>query len=289
MPTIAEAKHFRRILVKRIKEFGIANPDKVHKEIGIKRDAEGDFIWFREWAIIPITKPRCSVCGKIMAEGSIHDPDGNMGYPIWQCINKKCNGQLIRRYEKELNDYREHEGMNDALRVMMDKMNIPLGYRSKNISNLTYFNKKEVVTAMREGKSIFIDGASGVGKTHLAIALLIEFGRKAPHRYHYRNLPIMFKDLQSMIRNEEDYTKLIDDAITYDCIVLDDLGAEKVTEYKREVLYDIINGRELIGRQTIVTSNLDYQLIKEQYDERLSSRLKAYVHFRLKGKDKRGE
>ena len=57
----------------------------------------------------------------------------------------------------------------------------------------------------------------------------------------------------------------------YDCICFDDLGAEKLTEAKRENLYYIIDSRYREMLPTIVTSNFTIQEISET-EPRIASR-----------------
>jgi DNA replication protein DnaC len=66
-------------------------------------------------------------------------------------------------------------------------------------------------------------------------------------------------------------------------LVLDDLGAEKVTDFSITTLYLIIDRRNRDLRPTIVTTNLSLQEIGEKIDGRISSRLSEMkiVHLAL--------
>jgi len=287
MVTKEEAKYFSRKLIKQIKVFLEDNPDKERVEIGIKRESDGDYIWYRDWHIVPPTKPKCSLCGQAMLESGICDPDGRLGYPLWFCDNKKCRKMLIVRYEKEIEEYRRGEGQTNLLKAIMDKMNIPLSYRNKTLSNLEWNGKNAIREKMKSGSNLFIYGNTGTGKTHLAVALLIDYGRYKPHKYRFENVPIMFSNIQRMVDNDENYTKIIDNTNMYDTLVLDDLGAGKITDYRREVLYNIISGRELTGKQTIITTNMTLRQIGKEFDDRLASRIDGYTHVSMRGEDQR--
>jgi DNA replication protein DnaC len=72
------------------------------------------------------------------------------------------------------------------------------------------------------------------------------------------------------------------------CLVIDDFGAERLTDFTRQVSYFIINTREQNDFQTIFTSNYSPEQINRLIDGRLSSRICgmcAVIH--LEGKDKR--
>lgn len=56
-------------------------------------------------------------------------------------------------------------------------------------------------------------------------------------------------------------------------LVLDDLGAEKVSDYVKQTLYLLINKRYGDCRDTIITSNLSLEEIGQSYGDRLASRI----------------
>jgi DNA replication protein DnaC len=75
-----------------------------------------------------------------------------------------------------------------------------------------------------------------------------------------------------------------------DCrlLVLDDLGAEKTSEWSLQTLYTIIDRRYREERQTIITSNLSLDELASQVDDRIASRLSELCRVvRLAGEDRR--
>ena len=111
-----------------------------------------------------------------------------------------------------------------------------------------------------------LSGGYGTGKTHLAIAALNEMGRG-----RFWKVP----DLLDWLRREG-YGERgigIDAALSAlrempVLLVLDDLGAEKTTEWAAEQLYRILDARYEARRPTIITSNHPWS----QMDGRLKSR-----------------
>ena len=70
---------------------------------------------------------------------------------------------------------------------------------------------------------------------------------------------ILRRSLALSPQEREDYImKLID----CDLLILDDFGMERQTEYAREQVFNIINGRYLAGTPMIVTTNLTLQQMK---------------------------
>ena len=108
-------------------------------------------------------------------------------------------------------------------------------------------------------RGLFFVGDPGVGKTHLAVAILkqVILTRGA------RGIFYDTRDLLKLIRgtyNDTNKTTELDvlrPVMEADLLVLDDLGAEKTSEWVEETLNLIVNSRYSENRTTIFTSNYD--------------------------------
>jgi DNA replication protein DnaC len=119
------------------------------------------------------------------------------------------------------------------------------------------------------GESLVLAGGVGTGKTHLAAALLIRAIRAGKHGL-FRSVPSLMNRLRSF-GPKGDYQNVLDDAIRYDTLVFDDLGAERCTDWVGEQLYMLIDERYTSNRQTVVTTNFQTpeELITHLEPERL--------------------
>ena len=60
-----------------------------------------------------------------------------------------------------------------------------------------------------------------------------------------------------------------------DLLILDDLGTEMTTSFVQSALYQLLNGRLLAGRSTVISTNLDPEELGRRYGAPLLSRLEG--------------
>lgn len=105
------------------------------------------------------------------------------------------------------------------------------------------------------GRGLILMGAVGCGKTHLGCAILncaLEDGYRAA----YWNVPRQLELLMPGNADEIDQMHILDKALMAQVLLLDDLGAEKSSEWTRKELMVILDERYRENRPTIITSNL---------------------------------
>ncbi len=116
---------------------------------------------------------------------------------------------------------------------------------------------------------LILEGAVGCGKTHLAYAVAGAcLGRGLPVFAH--TVPALLNLLRSGYESgqyEQWFTELKNVAL----LVLDDLGAQRDTDWAAEQLYELVNHRYAHRLPLVVTTNLDLE--RAPMDERLRSRL----------------
>ena len=102
---------------------------------------------------------------------------------------------------------------------------------------------------------LWLIGAFGAGKTHLAIAT----ARALIERLLLTVRFVSAAELIASVRGDGDGAKwdwgAVDRAISAELLILDDVGQEQPTPFSRDVLYRVIAGRYEAQRPTIITSN----------------------------------
>jgi DNA replication protein DnaC len=160
----------------------------------------------------------------------------------------------------------------DAGQKRLGTANIPRRYQHCTLANFEAYNdslKRAVVLAQRvidsfpgaEGgdRGLLLIGMPGVGKTHLAVAILKKcISDRAAHGLFYTTSDLMAL-LRSTYTSDEKATEsqVLRTMTAADVLVLDDLGRERATEWRDEMLHLIVNTRYSERRLTIFTTNFD--------------------------------
>lgn len=135
----------------------------------------------------------------------------------------------------------------------------------------------------RTSESLLFMGDTGLGKTHLTLAITYEL-LNSGYDVIYGAAYNLFSDMETEHFKEHTNTKY-NAAINCDLLVIDDLGGEFVSPYIQSLLYNIINTRDLNGKPTIINTNLAMSDIAARYTPRVASRLIKYTAKKFIGND----
>jgi DNA replication protein DnaC len=109
----------------------------------------------------------------------------------------------------------------------------------------------------QDGLGLLFTGANGVGKTHLAVSVLRELIETKGARGQFWDFHELIREIKNSYNAETQQTELqvLEPVVEADVLVLDDLGAWKMTDWMNDTLFYILNSRYLAKRATIITTN----------------------------------
>jgi DNA replication protein DnaC len=130
-------------------------------------------------------------------------------------------------------------------------------------------------------RGLLFMGGVGIGKTHLAVAILKSLTEKG--------VPCLFYEFGSLLKEIQDSynpvsqtseLKVLSPVLNVEVLVLDELGASKPTEWVRDTMMYIINSRYNDKKLTIFTTNYNDEQRKER-EESLEDRIGVRLRSRL--------
>lgn len=111
----------------------------------------------------------------------------------------------------------------------------------------------------RDSKGLLLFGTVGTGKTYYAACIA---NRLIDDGYHVlmTNFARLTNQIQGMFDGKQEY---IDSLNRYTLLIIDDLGAERKSEFMQEMVFNIIDSRYRSGLPFIITTNLSADEIKK--------------------------
>lgn len=184
----------------------------------------------------------------------------------------------------------------EMLEPRVEACGIPIRYRRATLDEMDVSNKNvqrmvERATAYvkeehwKNGLGLYISGPPGVGKTHVAAAIMIELIRLGVWPCSFWSVPDLLNDVRASYREkskqEDEGDDAFDDALMCEILVLDDIGTERQSEWVREILYAIIDYRYSNMLPTIYTSNYPLARLRDLLDPEIDGKHAAKLTGRI--------
>ena len=117
-------------------------------------------------------------------------------------------------------------------------------------------------------------GNPGIGKTYFCAALS-EWAEKNFASWRYWKEADLLKRVRSSIDDykNSDYLDALSYLIDDDLLMIDDIGSTGLNDWRREIIFALIDSRYNTMKPTILTSNFCRQQFEENFHERVVSRL----------------
>jgi DNA replication protein DnaC len=173
----------------------------------------------------------------------------------------------------------------DRSRKLAAAARIPLRYNNCSLDNFKSEQNSSQNIAFRYASRLVLDypavdrgllfmGAAGVGKTHLAVAIIKGLLAKG-FGCHFTEFGSLLKEIQGSYNpiSKSSELRVLAPVYQADVLVLDELGATVPTDWVRDTMYQIINKRYNDKKLTIFTTNyLDEPRIEKTEESTSTSR-----------------
>lgn len=179
-------------------------------------------------------------------------------------------------------------GIAQNVRWADDAEIVPKRFRGARLDQVPASVRERLAGPLQDGEGFMIHGSVGTGKTYIAAALVYDLLRTVPHnRIMFATMPDVLDRIRATYNGGE-RDDVLQRALSVPVLVLDDLGTEKVTDWVREKVYQIINRRYNEQLTTICTTNLAPSGLARHIGERTVSRLMEMCRVvKLDGTDRR--
>ena len=205
--------------------------------------------------------PVCSLCGGT----------GYVGSRMCECLRELCRQEQKRELAALLPTGRERFDNFDP-ELYPERFFPAYGTSARNLmrKNLNYCKKYAQEFKPGAGSLLF-SGATGLGKTFLSACVARQVAENGCS-VSYVTAGKLFSDLEA-VRFERAEESSLRDYRDCDLLIIDDLGTEMTTQFVIAALYEIVNGRLLEHKATLISTNLNENDLEARYGGQISSRL----------------
>ena len=218
-------------------------------------------------------KPACPLCGDT----------GWRGTEMCRCLRALCAQEQIRELSKLLDP---GEQSFDTFRMDYYSTSFWPEWGTSPRENMELVYEVCLNYAQKFGrfyfKNLFLSGAPGLGKTFLSACIARTVSENG-HSVVYDTAGNVFAQFEArkFLRDSDDGREARDETRRYlgcDLLILDDLGSELTTQFTQSALYELINGRLVGGKRTVISSNLSMEEAAVRYSPQIASRLEGEYH-----------
>jgi len=202
----------------------------------------------------------------------------------------ECRKELLKELaKKELASVSQSDKCsfdNFALDYYREAVDSELGISPrKRMNDILEYCKCYAEDFDNESESLYMHGSTGLGKTHLSLAIanvVAEKGYNVIYDTAQNILSSLEREKFSYSNSGEREKEILD----CDLLIIDDLGSEFSTQFTVAAVYNIVNTRINRSKPVIISTNLTGNELEAKYSQRVTSRIIGnYVSLRFVGDD----
>lgn len=202
----------------------------------------------------------------------------------------ECRKEILKQISKN-----ELNSVSPSNNCRFDNFNLsyyPMGFDEINkiiprnrMTEVLNYLKEYAEDFNEDSESLYFYGATGLGKTHLSLAIANVVTEKG-----YNVIYDSSQNLLSSLEREKfggvGVGKREKEILDCDLLIIDDLGSEFSTQFTVSAIYNIINTRINTSKPVIISTNLSEEELEAKYTQRIASRIIGnYTSIRFLGND----
>ena len=189
---------------------------------------------------------------------------GVYNHKICECLNNAIRQRL--QQESGLTDFKGHK-FEDSKQNLLDQNETLKKAYTYALNYVKNFPNNKL-------KNIVFSGNVGTGKTFLSECIANALIKRDYYVVYITSFELNNIVIKSMDIFADNRQELLSPLLDCDLLIIDDLGSEPIFKNASvNNLYTIINQRQLNNFSTIISTNLTPQMIRDQYGDRLFSRI----------------
>jgi len=213
----------------------------------------------------------CGVCREPKRE--YFDCNGKQILTTRPCKCARAEKERLRKQEEYENRLKQVQRLKSV--SLMDEVfadatfdNFDITDSNRNIYKYCINYARKFKQMFEKGQGLLLYGPVGTGKSFAAACI----GNALMGELNTVVMTSLVKLLQQISAFDNKYSEedLIDDLMRPSLLILDDLGAERNTDFALEKVYNIIDSRYRSNKPLILTTNLSINQMKESVDTRYS-------------------
>jgi DNA replication protein DnaC len=225
------------------------------------------------------TCPECSLA----IEPFVSPVTGRVIYPTCPCVLKKerlaverlLNRSKTAKLERFFKGCAVGETLPNAdFKSWVERPGAKTAYKA------AYEYAEELPNKLLAGQGLLLFGPPGCGKSHL-VAAAARRAIESGYSVLFERAPKLLMRLRDVYSSQSSVSELeiIEALGRLDLLVIDDLGAEKKTEWSVQTIYTIIDERYSKRRATLITTNLSLEELEQKVGPRTMDRLVGSCRF----------
>ncbi len=231
---------------------------------------------------LTLQREREELCRQNFEEGYLDDSpicdkcggSGYIGSNMCECLRELCRQE--QKKEVSILSGNRDSFAHFRLDYYPDRVDPNYGVSPRSIMEKNLRDcKNYAVFFSDKSENLLLSGNPGLGKTFLSACIARTVADRG-YSVAYETAGHLFTKMErAKFGNDEQARQETEGYTQCDLLILDDLGTEMPGQFTNVALYSLINDRLLLGKPTIISTNLTTEDIGKRYTPQIASRLRG--------------